>query len=177
MDMVYDRTYIQEYLERFVHPKSRTLERSLLAVFDVLSSGSEVLREDLDATAQGASDKRANIYHVSTEFQGEIAEKDERAMLLIREMSDAKLAHIRHNALLCLNSEIPTHESLSIIRKSLADKSSRVRIKASDWAYRLNLRMLVPDLKAALRIESDEEVAEEIRYSLRELTKKSKSNN
>jgi hypothetical protein len=175
--MVYDRTYIQEYLERFVSPKSRALERSLLAVFDALSFGSEVSREDLDATAQGASDKRENVYHVGTEFLGEIAKKDERAMLLIREMSDAKQAHIRHNALLCLNSEIPTHESVSIIQKSLADKSSRVRAKAADWAYRLGLRVLVPDLKAALRIEGDEEVAQELRGSLRELTKKSKSNN
>jgi len=64
-----------------------------------------------------------------------------------------------------------------MIRKSLADKSSPVRIKAADWAYRLNLRILAPDLKAALRIEGDEEVAEELRYSLRELMKKSKSNN
>lgn len=92
--MVYDRTYVQKYLERFVRPKSRALERSLLAVFDALSSGSEVSGEDLDATAQGASDKRENVYHVSTEFLGEIVEKDERAMLLIRQMSDAKQAHI-----------------------------------------------------------------------------------
>lgn len=175
--MVYDRTYIQEYLERFVRPRSRTLERSLLAVFDALSSGSEVSREDLSVTEQGASDQRENIYHVSTEFLGEIAEKDERAMLLIREMSNAKQAHIRHNALLCLSPRIPTHESVSIIRKSLADKSSRVRTKAADWAYRLNLGILVPDLKAALRIEGDEEVAKELRGSLRELTKKSKSKN
>lgn len=174
--VLYDRTYMQAHLARFVRPKSRTLERSLLPVLDALSSGTEVSRKDLDATAQGASDKRPNIYHVSTEVLGLIAEKDERAMQLIREMSDAKLAHIRHNALLCLNSEIPTHESVSIIRKSLADKSSRVRSKAADWAYRLNLRILVPDLKAALRIEDDEEVAEELRNSLRELTKNSKSN-
>jgi len=73
--MLYDRTYMQEYLARLVRPKSRTLERSLLAVLDALSSGTEVSREDLDATAQGASDKRQNICHVSTEVLGLIAER------------------------------------------------------------------------------------------------------
>jgi hypothetical protein len=173
--MVYDRAYIQDYLERSVRPRSQALERSLLAVFDALSSGSEVSREDLDATVQGVSDPHESIYHVSTEFLGELAERDERAMLLIRQMSDSRHAHIRHNALLCLNPSIPTHESVPIIRKSLGDRSSRVRAKAADWAYRLRLGTLLPDLQAALRIEEDAKVANELRGSIRELAKKSKS--
>lgn len=174
--MVYDRTYMQDYLERFVRPKSRTLERSLLAVFDALSSGAKVMQRDLDATAKGASDQRESVYHVSTEFLGEIAERDARAMLVIRKMSDAKHAHIRHNALLCLTPRIPIHEAVAIIRRSLVDKSSRVRIKAADWACRLNLGILVPDLEAALHVEGREVVAEQLRGSLRELTKTSASN-
>ena len=165
--MLYDRSYIEKFIARFVHPVRPELDSPLLNVFDALVSGSAISSQTLPMLVDAASDRRANVYEISTEFLGELAERDVNALEMIRNMLTSKHAHVRHNAILCLSSGIDSNISAEIIREGLGDKSSFVRRKAADWAHRLLLRDVSSDLSKALEAESNAETSDVMRDALK----------
>ena len=79
----------------------------------------------------------------------------------------AKLAGSkRFNAIICLCSVTPSEFSVSLVRNGLSDKSSRVRTKAADWALRLRLTDVIPDLEQSLAVESHTATKRTITFSL-----------
>ena len=167
--MVYDRQYIQDYIRRFVRPKRPELENILLDAFDALQTDRLLSERTLAGIADGASDRHANVYETCTEFLGEAASKDDRALKKIQDMAASTLAHVRHNALLCLGPCVPSRFSSDLIRAALADKSARVRCKAADWAQRLSLREVEPELLVASKVETDQITIEVMRAALRSM--------
>ncbi len=157
--MDYEKSYIEQFLARFVRPKRPDLEASLLETFDALKFGTPLSETALAGLVEAASDRHTTVYEVATEFLGEVAESDENALKMIQDMAVSPHAHVRHNALLSLTEKTSSQVCLGIIRGGLKDKSSRVRRKAADWAIRLPLRSVAPDIADALKTESNSETA------------------
>ena len=167
--MVYDRQYIQDYISRFVSPKRPELEDVLMDAFDALESGRHLSEHALAGIVDGASDRQAQIYETCTEFLGEAAAEDPKALKKIEEMAVSTVAHVRHNALLCLNPRISSRFTAERVRAGLEDKSARVRTKAADWAQRLSLREVQPELLLASKVESDQGTLKVMQAALRSL--------
>lgn len=170
--MIYDRDYIEKYIVKVVHPIRPDLDVHLLGAFDALAAGSITSSETLQALTDAASDRRASVYEISTEFIGELAGNDEKALEAIRGMATSEHAHVRHNAILCLSADLDPAVSQEIICERLKDKSHRVRRKAADWALRLNFPEVAPSLSAALKLETNQETRQVMQDALEALRKK-----
>lgn len=164
--MMYDRDYVEQFVSRFVRSARPEIEAPLLAVFDALSAGTKISPQLLETLADAASDRRAHVYDISTRFLGEIAVNDKNALVTIQGMTASSHAHVRHNAILCLTSEMDAEVCLEIIRHGLRDKSVLVRRKAADWAQRMLLTTVAPDIRVALKTEANPTVAEVMRGAL-----------
>jgi hypothetical protein len=116
---------------------------------------------------EAASDKRAAVYEIGSSILGDLATIDDRALGAVKEMSRSRLAHIRHNAVLCIAEETPKDVARNVMRELLADKSSRVRSKAADWSGRMRARELLPDLAQALLSETNTETRKIMSNELR----------
>ncbi|MFZ6682091.1 hypothetical protein [Undibacterium sp. Tian12W] len=138
--MLYAKAYIEQFLVRFVRPKRPDLEAPLLDAVDALNLRTPLSDAILAAMVEAVSEKQTTVYEASTQIFGKIAEYDDRALQMIRDMAISKHAHVRHNALLCLTQKTQSTACIEIIRDGLRDKSSRVRRKAADWAIRLPLQ-------------------------------------
>ncbi len=169
--MIYDREYIEQFIDRFVRPTRPELVAPLLQAFDALKSGAVLSEKSHKTLLNAASDKSAHIYQVATEFLGEFAEKGGPALSGIRQMSESSLAHVRHNAILCLSENTPRNVSLEIICNGLIDKSSKVRTKAADWALRLNLQEAASYIAQAIQIEKNSNTSSVMRHVLERLKK------
>lgn len=164
--MIYEKSYVESFLAGFVRPKRSDLEAPLLDVFDALKSGTVVSPQTLIALVDAASDRHTTVYEVSTEFLGEVAERDGVALEMIQNMAVSMHAHVRHNALLCLTANTPSKVCINMISNGLKDKSSRVRRKAADWALRLCLRDVELELSQAFKRESHLATAAVMRAAL-----------
>ena len=153
--MNYERSYIEKFLDRFVRPKHPEYVEPLLQAFDAVKSPAALPDKSYQGLLSAASDKSAHVYQIATEFLGEFGVQNELALNEIRRMSESPLAHVRHNAILCLSDKTPRSESVEIICKKLRDRSSRVRTKAADWAVRLSLRQVAPNIEQAIRTEKN----------------------
>lgn len=87
----------------------------------------------------------------------------------IATMFSSTQAHVRFAALCSLGSQTPVAVTDTLLKAGLRDKSSRVRWKAADRADRLERRNLVPEITAALAVESDDKARRSIELDLRML--------
>lgn len=85
----------------------------------------------------------------------------------VAELASDKKAHVRFNAILCLSDVTPPEFSVMILRQALLDGSARVRQKVADWALRLKLAELTPDLERASLKEKRAATKKTIDFSLR----------
>lgn len=142
-----------------------------LAAYDRLKSGTvpDRFRADLDLIRQTASDRRRPLYDMATQLLAEIAEISADARAAIELMMQAPQSHIRFNGIVSLSAEAPRDFSQRVIAAGLRDKSIRVRKKAADWAYRMQLLEAIPDLAEAYAIESNSKLRDSMEFYLRML--------
>lgn len=162
----------QEYISfigEYIRPVRADLEAPLVAALDAMEFGAALPDPLLQSVVEAASSERLPIYELSTTVLGKLAERDRNALEAILKMSKARQSHVRHNALLCLTEEMPIELCVDIVRSALMDKSVRVRRKAADWAGRLKLKAVLPDMEKAEAIEPDEATRNTIGYELRML--------
>lgn len=140
-------------VERLVGPTDAALARELVSALQAIRDGAQVTSVVLQATIRAVSSLRVPIYECASSVLGELAVFDSGAMKAIADLSKSPDARVRHNALLCLNTEQPMARVQEILRAALSDKSSRVRRKAADWIGRLRQQELLPAMEAALEVE------------------------
>ena len=140
-------------IRRLVGPIDAELENHLLSALQAILDRKQAPSAVLQATIRATSSHRVPLYECASTILEELATFDSTAMDAIAAMSRSPDARVRHNAVLCLNTEQPPARVQAILDTALSDKSSRVRRKAADWIGRLRLRELLPVLKRALEVE------------------------
>lgn len=145
--------HLRAAVSNHVRPHRPDLVEALAAAVDCLAGTSPVTPAALAAAVEAASDGREAVYDSGTAVLGEIATRWQAGRDAIEQMANSKHAHVRHNAILCLHE--PDQFSAGLLVRAMADKSARVRRKAVDWAGRLKLRILVPELEKAQLTEID----------------------
>lgn len=144
-------------VHRLVGPTDAALARELVSALQVIRDRSQITSAVLQATIRAVSSHRVPIYECASSILEELAVFNSSAMNAIADLSKSPDARVRHNALLCLNTEQPIARVQEILRVALSDRSSRVRRKAADWIGRLRQGDLLPALEEALDVEQHAE--------------------
>ncbi|WP_409994033.1 HEAT repeat domain-containing protein [Kinneretia aquatilis] len=140
-------------VRRLVGPIDTNLEQELLAAIQAIRDRRPATSSVLQATIRAVSSHRVPLYECASTILEDLATFDRTAMDAIVYLSRSTDARVRHNALLCLNTEQPTDRVIEVLSAALSDKSSRVRRKAADWIGRLGLHELLSALENALDSE------------------------
>ncbi len=159
-------SWIENYLKPR-YPELVPILKEALDAYENIESNKSINEADLMKIVEVASSHRGPLYESVTTLLGELSTKYAEACEAIDKMFHSSKAQIRFNALLSLNQNTPNDLCLKIISKGLLDKSTKVKIKAADWAERLNLVEVVPFLESALSSESNEKVKCNFDFSLR----------
>lgn len=157
---------LNDFVTQYVRPVLPEHEPDLLLAIKSIDSGQPVSDQVLSTIESSASDHRRNVYETCTYILAQLAVQDVRALAVVAKMAAASTVDARHNAILCLRSENPSAHCESIVRAALNDKTPRVRCKAADWAGRLRLRSVVPDLERAVQQESNKKTREVMCFEL-----------
>src|SRR5205823_314602 len=123
--------------------------------------------EWLAPIVNAASSSRVPLYENATSLLSELTEHFPAACDAVANMAQATRSRVRFNAILCLGRSTPPSLTLQILRQCLRDKSARVRLKAADWAGRLRLRKIVPDLEEAAARERNANARRTIEFELK----------
>jgi hypothetical protein len=159
-------TWIRDYLRK----RYPELEQPLLAAidrYDAIGETAKISPDLLKPIVEAASSQRRPLYENVTTLLGQLTEHYQEARDAVAAMSVDSRSLVRFNAILCLGSSTPLAFVLELLRRGLHDKSARVRQKASDWAGRLRLRDVVPDLESALPGERNSKTKETMSFVLR----------
>jgi hypothetical protein len=168
--MLSTRQQFDPWLRDVLQPRYPELVAPLVAAIEALDlyrSGTPLTEKLLQPIVAAASSSRRPLYENATSFLGSITETQSLAIEAVVKMSKSKDATLRFNAILCLKECTPSDVTLQILRQALIDKSSRVRKKAADWAGRLRLKTLVPELESAAAIEQHTGTRTTILFELR----------
>lgn len=165
--MDYPETYLIKFIADYVRPIRPELESPLLEAIRSLDLGTPLPATVLNSVVDAASSDHSGVSEIGTTVLGELAERDMHALDAIQQMAISKKMQVRHNAIICLTPKIPLESSLTLIRNALLDKSVKVRRKAVDWAGRLQLKAILPDLSKAELIERDQKTRDIISQEVR----------
>ena len=160
-------TVLKDIVRNSVKDYDAGFIRFLLDLFDLAEKRENIAAEQLGRLKLIASDKRETISFCGRVLLGSFAERQPEAQALILEMANASVAHVRFNAILCLNERCPESLVMQVIPSSLKDKSKKVRCKAADWARNFKIDALLPMMEQALSLESDLEVQHVLRAEIR----------
>jgi hypothetical protein len=154
----------------YLRKRCPELEAPLLAAidaFDSIQQGKAVTPEVLEPIVQAVSSSRRPLYENVTTLLSKLTEQHAEARAAIERMAKDPRSHVRFNAILCLGKSTPLSFSVRVLQQALRDKSAKVRQKAADWAGRLRLRELVPDLEEAAAQEKNAGAAGTIEFELK----------
>jgi hypothetical protein len=168
--MTKTRAYYEPWLRDYLRKRQPDLEPQLLAAIDAYDTIQQENRLDAGRLAPivaAASSSRRPLYENAAEFLGKLTGKYALARESVEKMAVDSRSHVRFNAILCLKKATPLDFTLRIIRQGLRDKRANVRGKAADWAGRLRIREVVPDLEAAFAVEKNKKARETIEFELR----------
>lgn len=148
----------EQFVADQIATKSPELVEPLLTMFrafDRLRRQTSVSRAELAPLVAALRSSRRPLYENACELLRPLTVNHAAARDAVVELSQAKQAHVRFNAILCLDKQGPPDFCTKIIRDGLRDKSVRVSRKAADWALRLRLASVIPDLEQAVAADPD----------------------
>lgn len=151
------RDEYEPWLRDYLRKRAPELEPLLVAAFDAYDVIVDERRIDpslLGPIVEGASSWRRPVLETAVGLLGKLARDYALARDAVDKMAVDPRSYVRFNAILCLEKTTPIDFTLKLLRQGLRDKSAGVRSKAADWAGRLRLRELVPDLEDALAVET-----------------------
>jgi hypothetical protein len=135
--------------------------------FDAIRNRKRVTDALLRVIVEAASDPHRPCYEIATDFLDKLTRNYGPAREAVEKMATDPRQHVRFNAILCIAESAPRPFQLRLLRQGLRDKSSRVRWKAADWAGRLRLADLVPELEDAFAAEKNSRARSTIEFNLR----------
>ena len=168
--MTSTRDRFEPWLSECLRIRYPELEPPLLAAigaYDSIKRVRQVTPELLEPIVSAASSSRRPLYENASDFLANLTGHFEEARSAVWEMAHHPKSHVRFNAILCVGRTTPPDFVLAVLRHGLVDGSSRVRWKAADWAGRLRLRELVPELEQAVEAETNEKARGTIEFELK----------
>lgn len=160
------------WFERRLGRRDAKAEADLLAVadaFDDAMQSGTLSCEQLQRVVEGASDSRGLLWNNATDLLMKLSGKWPAAADAIAAMFQSPKANIRFAALCSLGRDTPVAVTDALLKAGLSDRSARVRWKAVDRADTLERRNLVPEITAALAVESDDKARRSMELDLRML--------
>lgn len=135
---------------------------------DAMQSGT-LSCEQLQRVVHGASDSRGLLWNNATDLLMKLSGKWPAAADAIALMFQSRKAHIRFAALCSLGRDTPVAVTDPLLKAGFSDRSAQVRWKAVDRADTLERRSLVPEITAALAVESNDKARRSMELDLRML--------
>jgi hypothetical protein len=160
------------WFERRRGPRDAQDEADLLAVadaYDAAMQSGKLSAGQLQRVVDGASASRALIWNNATDLLMKLSGRWPAAADAIAQMFRSRKSHVRFAALCSLGKDTAVAVADALLTAGFRDKSSRVRWKAVDRANSLERRNLVPEITAALAVESDNKARRSMELGLRML--------
>lgn len=168
--MPLSRERYESWIASRLEPRFPELAARLRASLDALErirAQERIDPPDLDPLVDLLRSSRRPLYENGADLLRELTAERAEVRDVVAELARDNKAHVRFNAILCLSDLTPREFSVTILRQALSDSSARVRQKAADWALRLKLGELVPDLERASLHEKQAANKKTIDFSLR----------
>ena len=154
------RTYLEPRFPELVEPYCNACR-----AYERMRQADSISPADLKTLVEAASSSRGPLYEQATTFLARLTAQHSEAREAVKQMLHDSQWHVRFNAILSVCSSTPRDFAVQVVREALNDRSARVREKAADWALRLEMREVVPDLEEQAKLESGKAIGE-IRLSL-----------
>jgi len=155
-------TYLEPRYPELVAPL-----RAALDAYDRIQRQKRIDSADLQPIVDVARSHRRPLYENASNLLEALTADHREARDAVAEMAKDRKAQVRFNAIICLGRRTPREFCVNLLCQALSDKSARVRQKAADWAQRLDLSEIVPDLERALSNETHAGAKRTIEFGLR----------
>lgn len=158
--------WMEDYLRRRYPELEEPLLRAIDA-FDAIQETGQITPDRLAPIIDAVQSSRGPLYVNASGLLASLTGQYPDACAALLALSQHPKSHVRFNAVISIGESTPRPLALQILRERLKDKSSRVRTKAADWIQRRRIRECIPDLEAALALETHRETLETIDFGLR----------
>jgi hypothetical protein len=149
---------VDPWLRHYLQWKCPELRPALQAALEAIDGDEEVTPHLLAPLVEAVCSARQCLMECAACFLSELTGRYEAARDAVARMAGDARSEVRLGAILCLGRRTPRPLALAIVREGLRDGSARVRGKAADWAGRLRLHELLPELEVAAAGEDDAKV-------------------
>jgi hypothetical protein len=130
--------------------------RAALAAYDAAAAETAASGEAIAPIVRAALDPHVEIYEPATQLLGHLTASHEAARVAVDKMAQQSNWQYRFNALMSLSTSTPKDFATVLVRRLLADASSRVRAKAAEQALHLELAALIEAVGEASASESSD---------------------
>jgi len=154
--MLSQRQYYEQRVRDYLAPRYPELIREMsmaLRAFDAALSSGVLTRSQLKTLVESAHSQRQPLGENTAALLGELAPRFPEAARAVREMIKHSKSHVRMNALVAISSTEPTTLHRDLLRVSLKDRSSKVRLLAADKIMQFGLGEILADLETAIERE------------------------
>lgn len=154
--MLSQRQYYEQWIRDYLAPRYPELVREMsiaLRAFDAALSSGVLTGGQLKTLVECAHSPRQPLGENTAALLGELIPRFPEAERAVREMIKHSKSHVRINALVAISSTEPTTLHCDLLRMSLKDRSSKVRLLAADKIMQFGLGDLLADLEAAIEHE------------------------
>jgi len=162
----------QDWMNVYLEPRHPEMMRPFqraLAAFDRIQENRRASPRNLRPILEIARSSNRLICENGAVLLGDLAAEYDEAREALEQLSIDARAGLRINAIIALGNRAPRDLGLSIILRSLKDRSARVRAIAADYAARLYLPEAIPTLERALSVEKNHKARTVIDFSLQRL--------
>ena len=166
------REHYAAWFERRTGPRNLKIEKEILAIASAYDKAMEtgvLTEEQLQMVVDGVSSRNQLMWDSTSSLLRKLAERWQIAADAILQLSRSNRAHARFAAICCLSKNIDDSITNVVLKAALVDKSGKIRSKAGETAFLLDLRSLIPDLELTLLSETNVQVKGSLELCLRML--------
>jgi hypothetical protein len=132
-------------------------------VYDLLETNENLTVDEIEPIVITAKNKSMGVWQIGADFLWRLAIKHEAARETIRNLITSKKANERFQVMACYREDVPSWFSKEIILIGINDKKGRrVREKAAEAFYALDLKDLVPIFEDAYAEEKNDKTKSSI---------------
>lgn len=161
------RELLDPWLWDYLQWKCPELRPAMQATLKAIEREEPITPPLLAPLVEAVATTRRCLLECAACFLSELTGRYEAACDAVARMARDTRSEVRLGAILCLGKRTPRPLVLAVVQQGLRDTSARVRRKAADWAVRLRLHELLPDLQSAARREGDEKAARVMDFALK----------
>jgi hypothetical protein len=160
MPTEYTRKFIEDVI---IETEQKEILVTACYMFDLLVTKESITVEEIEPIVTAAKHKSMSVWQIGANFLWALAVKHEVAREFIRILITSKKANERFQIMASYREDVPTWFSKEIILIGIHDKKGRrVREKAAEAFYALDLKELIPIFEEAYVNETNEQTKKSI---------------